>query len=309
MRYGTSTYTVRVKAKDGSGTVKSKDLTLKVTAALTNTSKVSASSVSVGGTVTVTCASTGGTGTKKYRVAYKRAGSDTWTTAQDYSTTTSVKITPKHSDTYTIRVKVKDGSGKIVSKDLTVKVVLALTNTSKLSASTSSVNTAVTVTCASTGGTGTKKYRVAYKRAGSDTWTTAQDYSTTTSVKVTPKHVDTYTIRVKVKDGSGTIKSKDLTLKVTDPSALTNKSTISATSVTAGNYLKVTCAASNGTKPYYYKVEKMKSGDSDWTLVKDFASVSTVSVKFPSKGTYQVKVTVSDMAGKTATKYFTVTSK
>ena len=305
----TGTYTVRVKAKDGSGTVKSKDLTLKVTAALTNTSKVSASSVSVGGTVTVTCASTGGTGTKKYRVAYKRAGSDTWTTAQDYSTTTSVKITPKHSDTYTIRVKVKDGSGKIVSKDLTVKVVLALTNTSKLSASTSSVNTAVTVTCASTGGTGTKKYRVAYKRAGSDTWTTAQDYSTTTSVKVTPKHVDTYTIRVKVKDGSGTIKSKDLTLKVTDPSALTNKSTISATSVTAGNYLKVTCAASNGTKPYYYKVEKMKSGDSDWTLVKDFASVSTVSVKFPSKGTYQVKVTVSDMAGKTATKYFTVTSK
>jgi len=305
----TGKYDVSVKVKDGSGKIVKKALTLTVNAKLANTSKLASSTVVLGSAAKVTCASTGGTGTKKYAVWYKQASASSWTQAQDYKTTTTVSFTPKHSGKYDVSVKVKDGSGTIVKKALTLTVSTALTNTSNVSATSITKGSSVKVTCASTGGTGTKKYAVYYKKASASSWTTAQDYSTTTSVTVKPKYAEEYTIRVKVKDGAGTVKSKDLKVKVTDPNALTNECTISATSVTAGGSLKVTCAASKGTSPYYYKVEKMVTGDSSWTLVKDFASVSTVTVKFPSKGTYQVRVTASDMEGKTAVKYFTVTSK
>ena len=210
------TYTIAVKVKDGTGTIKRTDLKLNVSKAVyANTSTINKTTVVVNNPVTVTCSSTGGSGTKKYRVAYKRLTSETWYTAQDYSTNTSVKITPKHIDTYTIRVKVKDSSGTIKTKDLKLKSVSnELANTSTISKSSIILGNSVTVTCSSTGGTGTKTYRVAYKRSSTDTWSVAQDYSKTTSVKITPKHSDTYTIRVKVKDGDGTVKSKDLKVNV-----------------------------------------------------------------------------------------------
>ncbi len=305
-----TTYTIRVKAKDGAGTVKDKDFAVTVKPSpLANTSKVSATSIAYGSSVTVTCASTGGTGTKQYAVFYIKSGQTEWTKVKGYNTTATAKVTPKGTGTYKIRVKAKDSANTVENKDFTITVTAALANTSKVSSSTVNLGSAVTVTCASTGGTGTKQYAVFYKQNSQSSWTKVRDYATGTSVKVTPKAVTTYTIRVKVKDGKNNVVNKDITVVVKDPNALTNNSKIGATTVTAGGSLKVTCAAVNGTSPYYYNIERMKAGETGWTTVKKYAAVSSVNVTFPSKGTYQVKVTVMDMEGKTAISYFTVTAK
>ncbi len=79
--------------------------------------------------------------------------------------------------------------------------------------------------------------------------------------------------------------------------------------MTAGGTVKVRLLAEKGTAPYYFRVERMKAGDNGWTLVKDYSEVSSVSVRIPGKGTYQIKVTVTDISGKIAIKYFTVTGK
>ena len=199
-----TTYTIRVKVKDGSGKVVNKDLKLTVkSAVLTNTSTVSATSIGVNKTLTVTCSSTGGTGTKKYRVAYKRSGSDTWYTAQDFSTTTSVKITPKHVDTYTIAVKVKDGSGTIKRTDLTVKVTKVFSITAKASASSVSLGNSVTVTATPSGATGTVQYQFSYMKMGSSSWTTAKSYTTASKFSIKLPSKGNYSIKVTAKDGSG----------------------------------------------------------------------------------------------------------
>ena len=303
-----TTYTIRVKAKDGSGKIVNKDLKLTVNKALANTSKLSATSVTLGSSITINCSSTGGTGTKKYAIYYKKSSASDWSKKQDYSTTTKVTFKPGTVTTYTIRVKVKDGSGKVVNKDLKLTVKSAvLTNTSTVSATSIGVNKTLTVTCSSTGGTGTKKYRVAYKRSGSDTWYTAQDFSTTTSVKITPKHVDTYTIAVKVKDGSGTIKRTDLTVKVTKVFSITAKA--SASSVSLGNSVTVTATPSGATGTVQYQFSYMKMGSSSWTTAKSYTTASKFSIKLPSKGNYSIKVTAKDGSGKTSTAYVAVEVK
>ena len=104
--------------------VYSKDLSLKVTkpVELTNTSKLLASKITLGNTVTVTCSSTGGTGTKQYAVFYKQKSQSSWTKVKGYSTATTAKVTPKAATAYTVRVKVKDGAGTVVNKDLALSV-------------------------------------------------------------------------------------------------------------------------------------------------------------------------------------------
>ncbi len=114
-----TTYNIRVKAKDASGKIVNKDFTLTVTAVspLKNTSTVTPHTGVTGRTVIVNCKAEGGQGGYQYAVFYKRTTQTKWTCVQSYSSNQTVSITPQTVSTYTIRVKVKDASGKIVNKD------------------------------------------------------------------------------------------------------------------------------------------------------------------------------------------------
>ena len=130
----------------------------------------------------------------------------------------------------------------------------------------------------------------------------------------------TYNVRINVKDqgGTGTMVSKEFTVKVTaDTSALTNNSTVSATSVTAGTEVTMTGKAAGGTSPYKYAYYYKKSTESSWTKAYVTSSGSAYT-KYDSKtftpktaGTYDVRINVRDEYGngKTVTKDFTITVK
>ena len=146
---------------------------------------------------------------------------------------------PTTATTYTVRVKVKDKTDKVVNKDFTVNVSPSvLKNTSTISATSITLSTALTITGKATGGTSPYQYAAYYKKSSSSTWT-----------------------RI---------------------------------------------SAANGSAPYYYNVERMMVGTGTWKTVKSYASVSSVNVSFPSAGTYSVRVTVQDISGEMAVKYFSV---
>ena len=146
---------------------------------------------------------------------YKKSTAADWTQAQNYAANTSVSIKPGSTGTYDISVKVKDENGTIVKKALTVKVNAALKNTTTISSGSVKKGSSVTVNCSSTGGVGTKKYAVWYKKSTAADWTQAQNYATNTSVSIKPSYTGTYDVSVKVKDGDGTIVKKAFTVKVT----------------------------------------------------------------------------------------------
>ena len=279
---------------------------------LINTSTISTEDVKLGSYITINASASGGTGNYTYAVWYKLTTDSSWTQAQDYKTNTSITFTPKKTGKYDVSVKVKDSSGTIVKKSFTVTIKeAALANTSKISSDSVTLGTAIKVTFASTGGTGTKKYAVWYKLATDSSWTQVQDYKTykeRPSVSFTPKKTGKYDVSVKVKDGSGAVVKKSFTVTIKE-AALANTSKVSSTTINLGDTIKITCSATGSSGFYKYAVYYKKSSADKWSTKQDYSPNSTVTLKPASRTTYNVCVKVQDDLGNISKKNFTITVK
>ena len=210
-----TTYDVCVKVKDSNGTEVKKFFTVTVSNnALVNNSTLSATSITLGTKITATGKATGGSGTYQYQVVYKQTSQTKWTTAQNFSTNSTVTFKPAKATTYDVCVKVKDSDGTIVKKFFTVTVSQGLTNSSVLSSTNLTLGNTVTATCKASGGTGYYNYAVYYKRTSQTSWTTAQNFASNAKVTFKPAAATTYDVCVKVKDSDGTIVKKYFTLTV-----------------------------------------------------------------------------------------------
>ena len=211
-------YDVCVKVRDTSRTIEKQYFTVTVVkkeVPLTNNSTISKTSIPLGESVTITAKATGGTGKYTYGVYYKKASVEKWTTAQSYNTNATVSIKPGAAVKYDVCVKVKDSNGTIVKQYFTVTVTKELVNSSTVSATTVKKGQSVTVTAKASGGTGKYTYGVYYKKATSETWTTAQSYGTNNTVTIKPGAAVKYNICVKVKDSSGKIAKKYIDITCT----------------------------------------------------------------------------------------------
>ncbi len=330
------TYNIKINVKDSTGKAVSKDFTLKVKSAvaLTNNSSISAASANAGSEVTLSGSAEGGTSPYRFAYYYKKASDSSWTklvteNGSAYVSAVSAVFKPTEAGSYSIRINVKDSTNKTVSKDFTLTVKAAdtaLANKSTVSASTASLGSEVTLSGKAEGGTSPYKYAYYYKKTTESTWTKAyvtssgSAYTKYDSVTFKPTAAGTYDIRINVRDeyGNGKTVTKDFKLTVTSDSAeLTNNSTVSATTVTAGTEITMTGKAEGGTSPYKYAYYYKKSTDSAWTKAYVTSSGSAYT-KYDSKtftpktaGTYNVRINVRDEYGngKTVTKDFTITVK
>ena len=217
-----TTYDICVKAKDDTGTILKKYLTLTVTANsktdLSNTSTISKTSVACDKSLTVNCASTGGGTGVTYGVYYKKTTDSSWTTKQNFSTNTTVSIRPASATPYQICVKAKDKAGNIAKMyfDLTVTANAnsTLVNTSVLSAESAKAGTSITAKASATGGKKAYTYAVYIKKTTESKWIAKQSFSTKDSVSIKFDKAATYEVCVKVKDASGSIAKKYFKVKV-----------------------------------------------------------------------------------------------
>ena len=184
--------------------------------ALTNNSTISASTIVLGGTVTLNAKATGGAGSYTYAVLYKKNSDKNWTVKQNYSTNSQIAVKPAKATDYSVCVKVKDGSGTIVKKFFDVKVNAKLANNSTLSATSIKYGTTFTVNAKATGGMGGYTYAVLYKKQSETKWTVKQNYTTNAKVAVKPYKATGYNVCVKVKDSTGTIAKKYFEVNVTN---------------------------------------------------------------------------------------------
>ena len=300
-------YEISIKVKDSAGAEAKKRFNIKVADTLTNNSYLSTTATTLGSTITITGKATGGTGAYRYAFYYKKTDSSKWTTIQTYSTNSTVKITPADAATYDVSAKVKDEAGTIVKKSLKFTINEQLKNTSKISPSTIVLGSSIKVTCSSTGGTGTKSYAVWYKQKSSTSWTKARDYSTKTTVTVTPKHTGDYDIRIKAKDESGKIVNKTVTATITKAVELSNTSKISSGSITLGSSVTVTASATGGTSPYTYAAWYKPSSSSTWTTAQNYGTNTKITFKPKKATTYDVSVKVKDSKGTIVKKAFKLT--
>ena len=274
---------------------------------LENNSALSSETIKLGEQITATGKATGGTGEYLYNVLYKQKSQSKWTTAQSYKSNDTVTFKPASATTYDVCVKVKDGNNTEVKKFFTVNVTNdELKNISTISAKTINFGSTVTVNAKATGSTGFYTYAVYYKQQSQTKWTTKQDFKANNKITVKPAKATTYDICVKVKDDKGTIVKKYFTVNVTD---FKNTSTISATEITLGKTVKVSCSATGSTGFYQYAVYYKKTSDTKWTTKQNYFSNNTVTIKPAKATTYDICVKVMDNQNNVVKKYFTVTVK
>ena len=304
---GTGTYNVRVYVKDSKNTTAIKNFNVTVTKGiLANKSTVSATTTTLGKSITITGTATGGTSPYQYCSYYKHSTASSYTLNRAYSTTRTMTFKPAHSGKYTLLVRVKDNLGTVVSKYYTITVNPgALANTTTVSATSVPLGSSVTITGAATGGKYSYKYAAYYKKSTSTYYTTLRDFSATKTMTFKPAAVGTWNLRTKVKDAAGTIKVKNFNIKVT--AALANKSTISATKITLGSSITVTGTASGGTAPYKYAGYYKKSTATAYTAFRTASTTRTMSLKPAAVGKYNLRIKVKDATGKVVNKDFTVT--
>lgn len=302
------TYQIRIKCKTASNYIGTAEATLYATGStLENKSTVSTNNITLGQSLTVQGLASGGTASYQYAFYYKLSTASKWTTAQSYSTTSTVSIKPAHSGTYNIRMNVKDSANVVVKKDVNITVKPKLVNSASVTPTTIYLGNTVKVTCNASGGSGGYQYAVYYKLSTVKNWTKARDYATGTSITVKPAHSGEYTIRVKTKDSNQRVVNKDI--KVTVKPALKNTSSVTPTTIVLGQTVKVTCTAVAGSGGYQYAVYYKLSTASKWTKGRDYETGTSVTVKPAHSGTYTIRVKVKDSAGKIVNKDIKVTVK
>ncbi len=302
------TYTIAVKAQDSALSItQTVKLTVSTSAKLASNSGVSANAVAPGNSVTLKGAAVGGTAPYQYAFYYKKAGASAYTRIREYGTADTATFKPASVTSYELLIKVKDKTGAVVSSkfDLTVTGSAKLKNTSKVSAESISLGSRVSLYGSATGGTAPYQYAYYFKKSTASAYAALKAYSSTSYYAFTPAGAHTYDLMVKVKDAKGTI-AKQTFRVVVKSTALTNTSTLSATSIKRGSSVTASASATGGKTPYQYGVYYKKAISETWTTAQSYGSNKTVSFKPAAATTYDVCVKVKDSSGTIAKKYFTV---
>ncbi len=234
------------------------------------------------------------------------------------NTTATVSWKPTTNGQHTLKCVITDSKGKTATATKTftseggsdIIVIDELLNSSSLSSTSIAAGGSLTMKGSASGGTSPYTYAYLYKSSSASSWTTVKGYSSATSVSATISTAGSYQACIKVKDSAGTEVKKFIDFTVTGgTSSLTNKSTVSATTVTLGNAVTVKCAASGGKSPYKYAVLYKASSASSWTTKQDFSATTSVAITFSGAGTKNICVKVKDSSGTVEKKYFDITVK
>ena len=169
-------------------------------------------------------------------------------------------------------------------------------NTSSISASDIIFGDTIEMKGSADSGNAPYTYAYYYKRTYGTSWTTIKGFSSDDTASVQPLTATTYDLCVKVKDAKGRVEKKYFKFEVHKP--LTNKSSVSKSTVYVGDEITVKGKATGGIGSYSYAYYYKRHEDTGWVKISDFSSDTSASFK-PLKATdYDICVKVKDSTGK-----------
>ncbi|MDE5781409.1 MAG: MucBP domain-containing protein [Lachnospiraceae bacterium] len=265
-------------------------------------------SITTGQTVRMTAKATGGGGELKYQFVVK-LGNGKNQAVRKYSSDNSCQWLPTQSGKYTLYVYVKDSStGKVVKKSIknyNVKPALKIKSfTQSRKSGTAVVGDKVIVRVNATGGIGKKSYRYYYKLNGKKY--ILKENTTSKKVNWTPKKAGKYQLFIEVMDDMDNKITKKVNYVVVDKLKVKSLKA-NASSVKAGQEVKLSAAATGGTKGYSYKFTYEYKNKS--VTINNYSSLSSVMWTPKYKGKYKITVYIKDAKNRKATKTMTLNVK
>lgn len=260
-------------------------------------------SICVGETATITAKVNEGASPITYTFDYARYDTANWSELQS-STSSSCKFSTNTLGDYNVRVKAVDATGKISTAICIVSVSQQLTSSLE-GPSSITLGETYNVTTKTTGGVGPFIYSCYVKKTTDSSWTTVSSYSVFGSFSYTPKEIGSYEMYVNIKTFTGYISKSKIYFKVKNLK-ISNTSTISSTSVKAGQIVTVKGSATGGTSPYTYSLLVKKPTATAYFTVVKYSSKATMTYKPTQAGTYLICVKAKDSSGTVGTKTFSV---
>lgn len=245
------------------------------------------STVKKGRTIKLKVKARDGNGTKKYKFRYQY--NHKLYTIKNYSKSNSVSFQPKKTGTYQFYAYVKDKK-KTVLKKKTIKVVNPYSVS--LSIKGKYVDNNIKLSAQTTGGSGTKLFKFAYKYNGKTF--TIKNYSKTKTVNFKPKKAGTYQFYVTSKDSRKNIKTTSQKVKVViKPLLLSLK--VNNKNIVIHDTIQLKASTSGGVGEKKYKYSYQLNGKT--YLLDDYSSKSSLSMKLHQNGEYVFYVKVKDSRG------------
>ena len=195
-------YDLKVTAKDSAGETADKTFSLTVSIPpLVNRTKISATTIYQGASVTISPTATGGTAPYTFTCYYKLTTKNSW----NKFTGNTLKM--GKTGAYDLRTVATDSTGAISEKKFIIKVKpssAALTNTSTVSSSTINAGGQIKINASATGGTSPYTYAYFYKLSTKSSWNKITDgYVSAASKTLTLGKAGEYDIKVIAKDAAG----------------------------------------------------------------------------------------------------------
>ncbi len=203
------TYDIKVIAKDSTGATAEKSLKLTVNEAaaeLVNKSRVSATTIYQGKTVTISPTATGGTAPYTYKNYYKLTTKNSW------NAFTGNVLKLGKTGAYDLKSVVTDSTGATSEKNFIIKVKTlpeSLTNVSFISATAVKTGDTVTITADAASGTAPYTYMYCYKLSTKASWNRITDsFVSDTSKFLKLGKAGEYDVKVIAKDSNGAASEK-----------------------------------------------------------------------------------------------------
>lgn len=197
------------------------------------------------------------------------------------------------------------------SKDLHFNIIKGNDDPSKsfsisliTSASELLVNDSVTMSVTKTGGVSPYKYTYMYAPYGTSNWTTMISGTTATLYSFKPTASGKYYLRVNGVDGNGLNASKTVVVQVYN--AMTLKASLSASTVSKNDVVKITASATGGKAPIQYGYYVLYPNASNWVTIKDYSDSQNASFSPPTTGTYKICVKLKGGIGSVVKKTMTL---
>ena len=246
-----------------------------------------------------------GDGTVKYKFEVYYEGQ--LEEQSSFSTVNSYSWNPTVAGEYTLKVKVTDNSGKVISETMNYDIklggeVLKITSFTTNVASPQEVGKAITLSASATG-SGTVRYHFYAYLNGKVVQQSALSTAKTYSWK--PTKAGTYTLKVVATDSTGKIVSttKSYVVKATEPITITSLTSSVASPQNAGKSITFTTKATGQTTlQYQYWICNV---DGSWTKLKSYSTTATATWKPTVSGDYIIWVDVKDTKGNVKSKYVT----
>ncbi|MBY0145082.1 S8 family serine peptidase [Neobacillus niacini] len=215
-----------------------------------------------------------------------------------YSSSKTLKWTPKEGGDYRVKVYAKDSEGKSVSKQ---SAVIKVTNPVKINSVTANIKGSTTVDTPITwtvdgNGNGVKYAWYVYKGT---TKVATYPYSSNKTLKWTPKEGGDYRVKVYAKDSEGkSVSKQSVVIKVTNPVKINSVTANIKGSTTVDTPITWTVDGNGNGVKYAWYVYK------GTTKVATYPYSSSKTLKWTPKeaGDYRVKVYAKDSEGKSVSR-------